>query len=179
MHTSAWQWSTWPRWPHHWRFTPTACVPRLGKLLGSKAMIPSGSPNRSATCPTHTVVVYLGAEVGDFQTGEEILFDVPYAVFHPAFFIPLAHIARGNGKAVVGSEVEVLGIEHGGFAERALEDGGFEVVDHDFVRNAPKEVKGVLVAGEEVFHGLGDGELHVHHATVAQDHDKETQLAVG
>src|SRR2546429_5851219 len=50
-----WQLSTLPRWPHHWRFTPTECVPRLGKLLGSKAMMPSGSPNRAATCPTNTV----------------------------------------------------------------------------------------------------------------------------
>ena len=55
MKTPTWQLSTLPRWPHHWRFTPTECVPRLGKLLGSKAMMPSGSPNRSATCPTNTV----------------------------------------------------------------------------------------------------------------------------
>src|SRR5215475_352687 len=54
MKTPTWQLSTFPRWPHHWRLTPTECVPRLGKLLGSKAMMPSGSPNRSATCPTNT-----------------------------------------------------------------------------------------------------------------------------
>ena len=34
---------------------PTEGVPRLGKLLSSKAMMPSGAPNRSATWPTHTV----------------------------------------------------------------------------------------------------------------------------
>ena len=55
MKTPTWQLSTLPRWLHHWRFTPTECVPRLGKLLGSKAMMPSGSPNRSATWPTNTV----------------------------------------------------------------------------------------------------------------------------
>ena len=33
----------------------TACVPRVGKRLGSQAMIPSGSPHRSPACPTHTV----------------------------------------------------------------------------------------------------------------------------
>ena len=38
-----------PRWPHHWRLTPTEWVPRLGRLLGSKAMMPSGWPNRQAT----------------------------------------------------------------------------------------------------------------------------------
>src|SRR5262252_2743610 len=54
MNTPTWQLSTLPRWLHHCRFTPTECVPRLGKLLGSKAIIPSGSPNRSATWPTNT-----------------------------------------------------------------------------------------------------------------------------
>src|SRR6266446_10390592 len=46
MKTPTWQLSTLPRWPHHWRFTPTECVPRLGKLLGSKSMMPSGWPAR-------------------------------------------------------------------------------------------------------------------------------------
>src|SRR5713101_3371505 len=55
MKTPTWQLSTLPRWLHHCRFTPTEWVPRLGKLLGSKAMMPSGSPNRSTTCPTNTV----------------------------------------------------------------------------------------------------------------------------
>ena len=79
---------------------------------------------------------------------------------------------------MVRRKVEIFGIEHGGVAHGALEDGRFEVVDHDFARNATKEIKGMLVASEEVFHGLGDGELDVQHATVAQDHDKKTQLAV-
>src|SRR6266571_5004000 len=42
MKTPTWQVSTLPRWPHHWRLTPTECVPRFGKLLGSEAMMPSG-----------------------------------------------------------------------------------------------------------------------------------------
>ena len=44
--------------------------------------------------------------------------------------------------------------------------------------NAAKELKGVLMAGQEVFHGLGDGELDIQHAAVAQDHDKEAQPAL-
>ena len=59
-----------------------------------------------------------GAEVGDLQPGEEILFHVAHAVFHPAFFIALADIARGNGKAVVRGKVQILRIEHRGFAQR-------------------------------------------------------------
>mgnify|MGYP003450186223 CR=1 FL=1 len=34
MKTPTWQLSTLPRWLHHWRFTPTECMPRLGKLRG-------------------------------------------------------------------------------------------------------------------------------------------------
>jgi hypothetical protein len=115
------------------------------------------------------------AEVGHLETGEHVLFHVPHAIFHPAFFIALAGIARDNGKAVVPGTVEILGIEHRGFPQGALEHGGFEMIHHDFLRNATKEVKGVLMAGEAVLHGLGDGKLHVHHGAVAQDHDKETQ----
>src|SRR5262245_11661478 len=40
MKTPTWQLSTLPRWLHHCRFTPIECVPRFGKLLRSKAMIP-------------------------------------------------------------------------------------------------------------------------------------------
>src|SRR5215510_15021139 len=47
-------------------------------------------------------------------------------------FIALAHIAWRNGKAVVGGEVQILRIEHWGFAEGTLEHGGFEIVDHHF-----------------------------------------------
>jgi hypothetical protein len=36
----------------------------------------------------------------------------------------------------------------------------------------------MLMAGEKVFHRLGDREFHVHHAAVAQDHDKEAQAAL-
>ena len=61
-----------------------------------------------------------GAEVGDLQTGEKVLFDVPHAVFHPAFFIALADIARGNGKAAVRGKVEILGIEHRRFTQGSL-----------------------------------------------------------
>src|SRR5712691_8286822 len=120
-----------------------------------------------------------GAEVGDLQPGEEVLFDVAYAIFHPTFFIPLADIARSNGKAAVVGKVEILGIEHRRFAHGALEDGGFEIIDHDFVGDATKKLKGMLMAGQKVLHGLGDGELDIHHTAVAQDHDKEAQLAAG
>src|SRR5215212_6652950 len=40
MKTPPWQVSPWPRCPHHWHLTPTEWIPRVGKLLGSKAIIP-------------------------------------------------------------------------------------------------------------------------------------------
>ena len=118
-----------------------------------------------------------GAEVGQLQTGEEILFHIAHPIFHAAFFIALADIAWGNGKATVRGKIEILRIEHRRFPEYACEHGGFEVIDHNFFGNAAKEFKGVLVTREEVFHGLRDGELDIHHAAVAQHDDKEAQAS--
>jgi hypothetical protein len=41
--------------------------------------------------------------------------------------------------------------------------------------NATTDVPGVLLAGAEVRHGVGDGALHGPQAAIAQDHDKATQ----
>ncbi len=61
------------------------------------------------------------AEVGDVETGEAMLFHRAHAVFHPALFLPLAHIARDDAKAVVGGKVGLRGIEHRRFTQRAPE----------------------------------------------------------
>jgi hypothetical protein len=47
------------------------------------------------------------------------------------------------------------------------------------VRAAAEKGEGVGVGGQEVLHGLRDGELQVHHAAVAQHHHKEAQAAGG
>ena len=120
-----------------------------------------------------------GAEVGQLQPGADVLFHIAHPVFHPALFIALADIARSNGKAVGGGEVQILRIAHRGFAEDTLEHGGFEIVDHHFFGHAAEELQGVLMAGQEVLHSLGDGELHIHHPAVAQDHNKEAQPSLG
>jgi hypothetical protein len=108
-----------------------------------------------------------GTEVGYLKTREEVFFDVAHAVFHPAFLMAFAHMARCDGKTTVGGKVEILGIEHRRFTQGSLEHGGFEVIDHDFFRNAAEELKGVLMAGQEVLHRLGDGELDIQHAARA------------
>src|SRR5206468_6901179 len=48
-----------------------------------------------------------GAEVGALEASEARLLHVPDAVLHPAFFLPLADMTRGAGKAVVWSKVEI------------------------------------------------------------------------
>ena len=61
-----------------------------------------------------------------------------------------------------------------------MQHRGLQIVDHDARGNARgEELEGIEVAAEEVLHGLGDGELDVHQAAVAQHHDKEAQAASG
>jgi hypothetical protein len=119
------------------------------------------------------------AEVGDIEPRQEVFLDVAHAVFHPALFVALADIARHDAKAMMLGEGSILGIEHRRLAQGAFEDGGFEVVDHDGLGHPAERLKGVLMTGEEVFHGLRDGELHIHQAAIAQHHDKETQATAG
>jgi hypothetical protein len=65
----------------------------------------------------------------------------------------LADMTRRNRKAIVRGKVEVFGIEHRGVAHGALQDRRLQVVDHDFVWKAPKEVKRVLMARQKVLVG--------------------------
>ena len=51
-------------------------------------------------------------EGGQVETGEEVFFNVAHAVFHPALFIALAHIARRNGKAHVVGKVSAIPGRH-------------------------------------------------------------------
>ena len=120
------------------------------------------------------------AEVGDFEAGEEIFLDVADAGFDAALLVPGADVARGDLEAVMAGEVGVAGVEHRGLSTQALEHGRLEVVGHDPGGHSRAEVgEGVEVAAEEVFHGLGDGELEVHQAAVAQDHHEEAQPSPG
>jgi hypothetical protein len=48
-----------------------------------------------------------GAEVFEFEAVEEIFLDVANAIFHPAFFVPLAGVARSDGKPEVLGEIEI------------------------------------------------------------------------
>ena len=90
-----------------------------------------------------------------------------------------AHPTRGDGKAVVVGKIKVDGIENWLVPPQALEHGAFEIINHDLLGNRPEGMEGILMTGQEMLHGLGDGELEIHHATVAEDHDKEAEPAAG
>src|SRR5207249_3454884 len=99
------------------------------------------------------------AAIGEVETGENVLLDVAHPVFHAALFLALAHMARPKATSVVRSKVRLLGIEHWCVAQGPLEPSRFEVIDPDLWGHGAKERQGMVVAGEEGFHGLGDGAL--------------------
>ena len=117
-----------------------------------------------------------GTEVGDVESGEEVLLHVPDAGLDTAFLVSGADVARCDLEAVMASEVGVAGVEYRGVTAQALQHGALEIVDHDpGGPSRTEELEGVEVAAEEVLHGLGDGELDVHQAAVAQHHHEEAQ----
>jgi hypothetical protein len=93
---------------------------------------------------------------------------------HPTLLVSLALVAGDDSEAGMAGEIQIVGIEQRGGSGQAPQHRRLQVVHHDL-----KEGKGVLVAGEELLHGLGEGELHIPHAAVAEHHDKERQLAAG
>ncbi len=76
-------------------------------------------------------------------------------------------------------KIEISRIEHRSLAGSTPQHCAFEVVDHDLPGDPTKGREGVLMGGEEVFHGLADGELDIHPATVTEHHDKKAQPSPG
>ena len=58
-------------------------------------------------------------EVSQFQTGQEILFDVADSIFYAAFFVGLADPAGGDGEAEVVGEVLISRVQDWRFADGA------------------------------------------------------------
>jgi hypothetical protein len=78
---------------------------------------------------------------------------------------------------VVAGKIQIARIEHRSDAGQALQNRRLEIVDHDFGRHAAERREAMFVAGEEMLHGLGDGELHKHLAAERQHHDEERKPA--
>ena len=72
-----------------------------------------------------------GVEVGEVESGEEILFHVPHAGLDPTLLVTGADVARGDLEAVMAGEVRVAGVKHRRLADGALQHRGAKVVDHD------------------------------------------------
>src|SRR5262245_11087421 len=118
-----------------------------------------------------------GAELSQLEPTQEVLFDVADARLHAALLISARDIAGGDCKAIVASKIDVAGIEHRRDAGEALQDGRFKIIDHDFCGDAIKRRERMLVAGEEMLHRLGDGELHIHLPAIGEDDDEEREPA--
>jgi hypothetical protein len=89
---------------------------------------------------------------GELQSVEEVALEVIDGFFHATFLLGLAHGARLDGKAIVVGEVQIAGIDYGGLAPPMLEHRDLTVVDHDLLRNATQELKGMLMSRQEVLH---------------------------
>jgi hypothetical protein len=120
-----------------------------------------------------------GAAVGDRQTGEGGLGDVPRRVCSAACRMALADLARGEGKAAVGGQGERLRVAHRCGTPRALAPGGCERSTPDVVREAAQERTRVVVAGQAVLQGGGDRPCPLPQTAVAQDPHQDAPPSVG
>src|SRR5205823_3436443 len=80
-------------------------------------------------------------------------------------------------EAVMSGKIGVARIKERLLASGMAQDADFEVVDHDFLRDAAKELEGMTMAGQEVVHGLGEGELDIEHRAVTEHHEEEGEPA--
>ena len=119
------------------------------------------------------------AEGGEFQAVKEVLFDVAHAVLNPPFFIGFTHLTGDGGEAIMSGKVQIARIKARGHARQVLPDTALQVIDHHLGGAAAKELQGVAVAGQELFHALGESELEINHAAVTEHHDKEGQAPTG
>src|SRR5262249_30597148 len=98
-----------------------------------------------------------GAELGQLQPAQEVLFYVAYSRLDAALLVAAGDVAGRDGKAVVAGKVGVARVEHRRDAGEALQHGGFKIIDHYFCRDAAKRRERMLVTAEEMLHGLRDG----------------------
>jgi hypothetical protein len=120
-----------------------------------------------------------GAAVGDRQTGEGGLGDVPRRVCSAACRMALADLARGEGKAAVGGQGERLRVAHRCGTPRALAPGGCARSPPDVVREAAQERTRVVGAGQAVLQGGGDRPCPLPQTAVAQDPHQDAPPSVG
>jgi hypothetical protein len=101
--------------------------------------------------------------VGQLEPTQEILFDVASTGFHTT--LPIA-----------ADDIAGDGLNTGATPARRCRTVDLRLSTMT-LDGTPKSREGVLVAGEEVLHGLGDGELHEHLPAESQDPDEERKRA--
>ena len=79
-----------------------------------------------------------GAEVGQLEPMQEILFDVAHTSTRRGPSRCRGRHCRLDRKAVVAGKVQIARIEHRCGAGQALQNRRFEIVDHDFGRHASR-----------------------------------------
>ena len=131
----------------------------------------------SSQCPAAGL---RASKVGQVEPGQEIFLYIAHAIFHASFLVAFAAHCKGRWRSRSGWRSRDSGIENRGLPADAFEHGGLSRLSTMiFLGTAAKGSEGVLMAGQKMLHGLGDGELQIHHAAVAEDHDKETEPAAG
>ena len=114
-----------------------------------------------------------GRKGRDFQSVKEVLFDVANAVFDPALFVAFTNIAGHGLEAIMSGKVQVTGIEERFLTGGVAHDPDLKIVDHNFLRDAAKELEDSAMAGEKVVNGFGQGEFEVEHPAVTEHHQEE------
>ena len=76
-------------------------------------------------------------------------------------------------------EIKIFGVELRGLADNPFEDRALEIIDHDFGGHAAKKFQGVLMTGQPVLHGLGNGKFDIQHPAVAQGHHEKAEASAG
>lgn len=115
------------------------------------------------------------AEIEEVQTVQEVLLDVTDAVLDPPLLITLGDVARRDIESPMTGEIQIAWIEHRRLTDHAADHGRLQIVDHQAGWAALKGSECMFMSGEEMLHGLGDGEFHIHEAAVTQHHDEERQ----
>ena len=114
-----------------------------------------------------------GTEVEEVQTIQEVLLDVADAVLDTPLLVAFGDSARRDVKPPMPGEIQIARIEHWRFADDATEHRRFQIIDHQPGRTAAKGRKGMLMRGQEVLHGLRNGEFDIHETAVAEHHDEK------
>ena len=107
--------------------------------------------------------------MGYLQRVEEMFLAIAHAGFHPPLLVCLALVAGNDGEAGMAGEIQVMGVEQRRLSGQAPQHRRLQIVHHELRRHPmAKKGKGVLMTGEELLHGLGEGELYIQQSTMTK-----------